>query len=267
MREKQFTYKQFLKKIENFSARVIEENVEGILQHFQPPKSISTRFGPVTFLLDYTTRKYLYIEESTCFDVMGYTADFFMEYGLDEFNRKWHPADFDVLDTKVFRDNFAFFKQVPVEDYYKYVVSYNYRFKNPSDQYNAVLQRFSFIPGKVPGDLVGVVGIAFDITHFKNDTTIVHTIEKVENTSSGNLNKLMFKKIHPVYDQPDDRLLSKRENEILGLLAGGLSSKQIASAMQISINTVNNHRKSMLQKTSSRSSSELISYATKHGLV
>jgi DNA-binding CsgD family transcriptional regulator len=267
MREKQFTYKQFLKKIENFSARVIEENVESILQHFQPPKPMCTRFGPLTFLLDYTTRKYLYIEESACFDVMGYTADFFKEYGLDEFNSKWHPADFEVLNTKVFGDNYSFFKDVPLEDYYKYVVSYNYRFKNPADDYNTVLQRFSYIPGKAAGDLVGIVGVAFDITHFKNDTTIVHTIEKVEHTSSGNVNKLMFKKNHPVYDLPDNKLLSKREKEILQLMADGLSSKQIASAMNISVNTVNNHRKSMLQKTSSRSSSELMNYATKHGLV
>jgi DNA-binding CsgD family transcriptional regulator len=46
-----------------------------------------------------------------------------------------------------------------------------------------------------------------------------------------------------------------------------MSSKQIAAEMSISMNTVSNHRKNMLAKTESKTSSELIKYALKHGLV
>ncbi|WP_435356358.1 response regulator transcription factor [Emticicia sp. SJ17W-69] len=59
--------------------------------------------------------------------------------------------------------------------------------------------------------------------------------------------------------------LTKREIEVLNQLSIGLSSKQIASELNISIKTVDNHRQNMLQKTNSKSTGELISYAIKSG--
>ncbi len=53
-------------------------------------------------------------------------------------------------------------------------------------------------------------------------------------------------------------VLSQREQEILSLIAKGMSSKQIAAKLEISENTVANHRKNMLTKTSTKSSAELI---------
>ncbi|HEX3165392.1 MAG TPA: LuxR C-terminal-related transcriptional regulator, partial [Chitinophagaceae bacterium] len=55
--------------------------------------------------------------------------------------------------------------------------------------------------------------------------------------------------------------------DVLKYLADGLSSKQIAGKLNISINTINNHRKKMLLKTNCKSSAELISYTAKHGIL
>ncbi len=52
--------------------------------------------------------------------------------------------------------------------------------------------------------------------------------------------------------------LSTREKEILAYIADGLSSKQIADKLSISINTVANHRKNMLLKMGAKSSAELV---------
>ena len=109
-----------------------------------------------------------------------------------------------------------------------------------------------------------MVGVAFDITHFKNDTTIVHTIEESKWHNNQLVNKLVFKKIHAVNEVP---LITNREKEILMYLATGLSSKQIADKLKISINTISNHRKNMLSKTNCKSSAELMNYAAKHGLM
>lgn len=51
----------------------------------------------------------------------------------------------------------------------------------------------------------------------------------------------------PVIDN-DDSLLTKREMEILKLIRQGLLSKEIADQLNISIYTVNNHRKNILTK-------------------
>lgn len=61
--------------------------------------------------------------------------------------------------------------------------------------------------------------------------------------------------------------LSRREVEILKLVADGLASKEIAWHLNISINTVNNHRQRILRKTSTRNSPEAITYASERGLI
>jgi len=130
-----------------------------------------------------------------------------------------------------------------------------------------MLQRCSYIPGPATAELVGIAGVVFDITHYKTEASIVHTIERVTTNKYGTVNELVFKKVHPVYEVEEKQFLSKRELEILRCVSEGLSSKQIAHKMRLSINTVNNHRRNMLAKIGCRTSSELIKYAIKHGLV
>ena len=45
-------------------------------------------------------------------------------------------------------------------------------------------------------------------------------------------------------------ILSEREKEILRCIRKGLSSKEIAAALYISVNTVNRHRQNILEKLS-----------------
>ncbi len=59
-------------------------------------------------------------------------------------------------------------------------------------------------------------------------------------------------------------LLSSRESEILSALARGLSSKQIAREMDVSVRTVEAHRQSIKRKLSLEGQAELIKYAVEH---
>jgi DNA-binding NarL/FixJ family response regulator len=61
--------------------------------------------------------------------------------------------------------------------------------------------------------------------------------------------------------------LSPREQEILVLLAGGNSAKQIAEKLFISPKTVENHRSNIMQKLGLHSTLELFRYAMKIGLI
>lgn len=60
--------------------------------------------------------------------------------------------------------------------------------------------------------------------------------------------------------------LSDRECEVLRLVAKGLSSKEIADNLNISIHTVNTHRKNITRKTDIRSVAGLAVYAMLHNL-
>jgi DNA-binding NarL/FixJ family response regulator len=61
--------------------------------------------------------------------------------------------------------------------------------------------------------------------------------------------------------------LTRREQEIMVLLAQGLSNKQIAEKLFISPKTVENHRSNILRKLNIHSTIELVRYAARLGII
>ncbi len=61
--------------------------------------------------------------------------------------------------------------------------------------------------------------------------------------------------------------LTKRELEILKLIAMEYSGPEIAEQLFISINTVETHRKNLIRKTKSKNTVGLVKYALKHDIV
>ena len=68
-------------------------------------------------------------------------------------------------------------------------------------------------------------------------------------------------------EQPESHDLSERETDVLVLVAKGLSSKEIADQLNISIHTVNSHRKNITHKTGIKSVAGLAVYAVIHNLM
>lgn len=64
-----------------------------------------------------------------------------------------------------------------------------------------------------------------------------------------------------------DHLVTDREREVLALIAQGLDSGDIARRLYISVNTVNNHRRHILEKTSTANIPEALSYLKLIGLI
>jgi DNA-binding NarL/FixJ family response regulator len=62
-------------------------------------------------------------------------------------------------------------------------------------------------------------------------------------------------------------MLSKREQEILRLIAKGYSSKMMSEELQITQLTVQTHRRNMLRKMNMNNSMELVSWAYRAGVL
>lgn len=62
-------------------------------------------------------------------------------------------------------------------------------------------------------------------------------------------------------------LISRREKEVLVLIADGFTNAEIAEKLFISVPTVNTHRKSLLTKFNVNNTAGLIKLAVKHNLV
>lgn len=74
-------------------------------------------------------------------------------------------------------------------------------------------------------------------------------------------------KIHQKGYKHPLKTLTKREKEILSLIAEGKSSKEIASQLFISIRTVQNHRANIMNKLGIKKIAELVRYAIHMGYI
>jgi DNA-binding CsgD family transcriptional regulator len=58
-----------------------------------------------------------------------------------------------------------------------------------------------------------------------------------------------------------DHVLTRREREVLELISQGKTSKQIAHSLNLSVYTVNNHRKHICKKAGLHSTARLVAFA------
>jgi DNA-binding NarL/FixJ family response regulator len=65
----------------------------------------------------------------------------------------------------------------------------------------------------------------------------------------------------------DTRAISKRELEVLQLIAQGYTNQEIADQLFTSKRTIESHRQSLLEKTGSKNTATLIRYASRHHLI
>lgn len=61
--------------------------------------------------------------------------------------------------------------------------------------------------------------------------------------------------------------LTERERQILRLIAEGSTSQQIADSLVLSVNTINTHRRHIMEKLNLHNRADLIRYAVRKGLV
>ncbi|MBC7875039.1 MAG: response regulator transcription factor [Ferruginibacter sp.] len=66
--------------------------------------------------------------------------------------------------------------------------------------------------------------------------------------------------------QPDMNVLSRREIDVVQLIKEGLSSKEIALRLEISLKTVEVHRYNILKKLSLKNTAALVNFINAHGL-
>jgi DNA-binding NarL/FixJ family response regulator len=104
--------------------------------------------------------------------------------------------------------------------------------------------------------------------------TAINKIYKGENYFSLDMatkmiTNMMFAKPNDTAEhvEDDDMQLTKREIEVIKLIAEGLTSQDIADKLFISPRTVDTHRRNLLQKLNVKNTAELIKFAIKHNIV
>lgn len=71
----------------------------------------------------------------------------------------------------------------------------------------------------------------------------------------------------PAIERSDQPLLTRREKEVLNLIAQGLTNKEIADKIFVSTTTVDSHRKNLLHKFNVMNTAALVAQAAKYQLL
>ena len=104
------------------------------------------------------------------------------------------------------------------------------------------------------------------------DTELFAAIEKIRQEGRyisplllGDLTDELFQTRQKGHLTPQDEPLTTREREVLKLIAEGISNKEIAALLFISIRTVEHHRANIMEKLNIKQTANLIKYAIRKG--
>ncbi|MGH9558186.1 MAG: response regulator transcription factor [Bryobacteraceae bacterium] len=93
--------------------------------------------------------------------------------------------------------------------------------------------------------------------------------EAIRQVMNGNayVSPLLTKDVLSILLQPRTPALTTRQREILRFVAQGLSAKEIANRLNISVKTAHFHKTSIMEKLNLHTTAELTKYALEHGIV
>jgi DNA-binding CsgD family transcriptional regulator len=215
------------------------------------------------YILDYTEKKYRQVNDRMS-SITGFRNSYMLDGGLEFGLSIWHPDDLKIFSKRIMVDNLQFIRSIPAERQAEYLFTCNYRVKTRNGGYKNILQQSAFIRSSDAGIPLATMGFLTDVSRIAGNTRMTHAIEHIGRPDrSGKPHGIVFERSYFLHER--DALLTRREVEVLKWICEGLNSRQIAARLHLSVNTVNNHRRSILRKTNCRTTMSLLRYALERG--
>lgn len=189
-------------------------------------------------------------------DILGYESE---EITVQFFIDKIHPEDKSYFLNFEYRIA-EFFKSLNFEKIKNYKVQYDIRIKAKDNNYIRILQQAIQVDYDET-NYYRTLGIQTDISHIKKEGIPCLSIIGLDGEPS-------YYNIQDtaVFDKSYD-LFTKREREVLKNIVEGKSSNSIAAYLNISLHTVNVHRKNILNKANCKTPISLVTKAITEGWV
>lgn len=211
-------------------------------------KMIDSTTTSIVVSTDYYRHNYFYYSENMD-EVYGFHNKMrLMDHNW--FRSRFHPED-HIINVAALKAR-EFISKQPIEKRKDYKFTFEFRILNDDNKYIRLIAQ-NFI---LELDKKGAIWIDMKLFDFspiqdidkpgiavfsnKNTREVIFTIEGKREVESN---------------------ISNREKQVLDKMAEGLRSKEIAEQLLISANTVNNHRKNIMDKLGASNSSEAIKIA------
>jgi DNA-binding CsgD family transcriptional regulator len=248
------TYNEYHTYIKETYNPQILKNTEYYLKQYSGFSELANAMPCAIYLLDYTTLGYRFVSEG-CKYIVGYTANECMNWSHLDFIRNCMNAEDAKIFTGAFFDKYIEqIKSVSKNDIKNCRFSLNYRGKKKDGTPIKILQQSVVLETNDLGYPVLSLGIIIDITAHKLDNKMVFSISHF-NAETG-FQTISSSTLNSAHDK-----LTAREKEIVKHITYGHSTNKIAELLNISMLTVNAHRRNINKKTNCKNVVELVNYA------
>ena len=223
------------------------------------------------YLVSCIQNKYLFVDDYFT-ALTGYSATRFMEDGLEFWLRLIHPEDKPIIMDAIIQGHTMISDPTVIISELKPMDLF-YRFRKKDGNWIWLCETKWIVPsGK--GRKEYIVGSFMDVSEQKQEEDL--RLQQLKDDGMNGLLKVAMEykdstKKHLI--NPNQVVgtekpvgideLTKREKEVLKLIGEGLSSKRISDKLFISLNTVETHRRHLLEKLQVKNSMELIKEAAK----
>jgi PAS domain S-box-containing protein len=239
----------------------VKENFPEVKVGAPDPFQTITQPWPYFYLIiDYSQLKY-YDVNGSFEQITGYKKDIINHGSAEQILSLIHPDDREkVSELNAYFHDFIHSK--PEKKRKNYKASMDFRIRRMDGRYIRLMEQTGILQLDEKGRIATVVKFFTEITHLDKEDKIWLTILNDEEDMEDRV------KIFSAAEKTKKiTVLTKREIEIIRLIADGASSPAIARKLFLSEHTVKNHRKNIFKKLKLRNSSQLISYSIQHGLI
>lgn len=232
----------------------------------------SINFNQIVSAVFATGPFYYYIIDFYDFSISNISDGFKDAHGIDPENIRnindilslIHPDDINFV-TKAEDLAFKYInEQIGLDKIKLYKFSYNFRFLNSFGSYDFYNHQSLILTTDEKKNFVKSINIHTNISHLTKTNSYTLSIIGLNGLPS-------FLNI-PISEFQETEIalnnnFSKREIEVLKMIADGINSREIADRLFISLETVKSHRKNIFKKSGCNSAAELVARSVSEGWI
>jgi DNA-binding CsgD family transcriptional regulator len=245
-------------------AMASDDEVARLLRRYFDPSLIFCAGQYFFFVIEGGQEMRIRYIEGNFEQVTGHAREHFIGKPLLEMHRLTIPPEDSPILLAISKFCHDFLDNIAPDMRNQVKFSFYFNILHASGRLVPVIQQDS-IYSNAEGIPVYSFSFVTDISHLKAKNELMFSILAID--EHGNQQFKCFSPKQLNIQAQERTLLTVRERQVLGGLAEGLSSKQIASDLGIAFHTVNTHRQNMLTKTGCKSSAALVKYALEHTLI
>jgi DNA-binding CsgD family transcriptional regulator len=244
------TSEQYIRELAKYRVEAADTDPAVLAGHIPLLEQLDRIDQSSVALFDMSYLQYRFLTSRFKF-LLGLESDKAKTEGMSFFFELMNPDDLAVFfDTSL--SAFRFLYSLPGKERKDYKTCQDFRICRADGSWIRMLQQIVVLELDRKAN-IWLVLIVNDLSPLKDQE--IPSRRYMEHTKTGK--RVLFAREEAEADSP----LSPRELEILGLIARGYPSRDIADYLRISVSTVNNHRQHILEKMQVANTAEAIRYA------